>query len=160
MKIATAAERPELAGPAWEATKDTLPEYNHHGDVLNEYWPRLTAERPDFQFHLVGEDDEILARARSVLVLKPCGVRVIGAHMLDEQGLAAGAQHPPQFPQCPWLVVDPAQDQRGHGHVEVVVVERKVLGRRAGPWRTGGARGPCARGGAASEAGVPSVSAM
>ena len=136
MKIATAAERPELAGPAWEATKDTLPEYNNHGGALNEYWPRLTAERPDFQFPLVGDDDEILARARSVLV------------------------HPPQFPQCPWLVIDPAQDQRGHGHVEVVVVERKVLGRRAGPWRTGGARGPCARGGAASEAGVPSVSAM
>ncbi len=42
MKIATAAERPELLVPAWERTCDTLPEYNNHGDVLNEYWPRLT----------------------------------------------------------------------------------------------------------------------
>ena len=66
MEIATAAERPELLGPAWERTRDTLPEYNNHGDVLNEYWPRLTEERPDFQFHLVGDDDEILARARSI----------------------------------------------------------------------------------------------
>ena len=66
MKIATAAERPELLGPAWERTRDTLPEYNNHGDVLNEYWPRLTEERPDFQFHLIGNDDEILARARSI----------------------------------------------------------------------------------------------
>jgi hypothetical protein len=49
--------------PAWEATKDVLPEYNNHGDVLNRYWGRLTEERPEFQFHLV-DGDEILARAR------------------------------------------------------------------------------------------------
>jgi len=66
MKIATAAERPELLGPAWDRTRDTLPEYNNHGDVLNEYWPRLTEERPDFQFHLAADDDAILARARSI----------------------------------------------------------------------------------------------
>ncbi len=46
MNTATVAERPELVGPAWDRTQDTLPEYNHHGDVLNEYWPRLTGERP------------------------------------------------------------------------------------------------------------------
>ena len=40
MKIATAAERPDLLGPAWERTRDTLPEYNNHGDVLNVYWGR------------------------------------------------------------------------------------------------------------------------
>jgi len=66
MKMATAAERPELLGPAWDRTRDTLPEYNNHGDILNEYWPRLTEERPDFQFHLTGDEDEILARARSI----------------------------------------------------------------------------------------------
>jgi hypothetical protein len=66
LNIATASERPELLEPAWERTRDTLPEYNNHGDVLNAYWPRLTEERPDFQFHLVGNDDEILARARSI----------------------------------------------------------------------------------------------
>jgi len=36
MKIATVAERPELLEPAWDRTRDTLPEYNNHGDVLNE----------------------------------------------------------------------------------------------------------------------------
>jgi hypothetical protein len=66
VEIATARERPELLEPAWERTRDTLPEYNDHGDVLNEYWPRLTGERPDFQFHIVGDGDEILARARSI----------------------------------------------------------------------------------------------
>jgi hypothetical protein len=43
-----------------------MPEYNNHGDVLNEYWPRLTEELPEFQFHLVTDEDEILARARSI----------------------------------------------------------------------------------------------
>jgi hypothetical protein len=66
MKIATAAERPELLEPAWEATRDVFPEYNNHGDVLNQYWPRLTGERSDFQFHLTGDGDEILALARSI----------------------------------------------------------------------------------------------
>jgi len=68
MKTATAQERPDLLDPAWERTRDTLPEYNNHGDVLNVYWPRLTDERPEFQFHLVGDGDEILARARSIPV--------------------------------------------------------------------------------------------
>ena len=45
-----------------------MPEYNNHGDVLNEYWPRLTEELPDFQFHLVTDQDEIFARARSIPV--------------------------------------------------------------------------------------------
>jgi hypothetical protein len=66
MNVATVAERPDLVEPAWEATRDVIPEYNNHGDVLNRYWGRLTEEQPDFQFHLVGEDDEILARARSI----------------------------------------------------------------------------------------------
>jgi len=68
MQFATVTERPELAEPAWERTKDTLPEYNNHGDVLNAYWSRLTTERPDFQFHLFDDDDSILARARSIPV--------------------------------------------------------------------------------------------
>jgi hypothetical protein len=66
MHTVTAAARPDLLEAAWEATEDLLPEYNHHGDVVNEYWPRLTEELPDFQFHLIGDDDEILARARCI----------------------------------------------------------------------------------------------
>ncbi len=68
MKTVTVAERPDLVGLGWERTRDTLPEYNNHGDVLNMYWGRLTEERPQFQFHLLGEGDEVLARARSIPV--------------------------------------------------------------------------------------------
>jgi hypothetical protein len=66
MRTATVQERPELVGSAQERTRDTLPEYNMHGDVLNVYWERLVEERPEFQFHLIGEADEVLASARSI----------------------------------------------------------------------------------------------
>jgi hypothetical protein len=65
MRAYTVAERPELAEPAWERTRDTMPEYNNHGDVLNAYWGGLTEQYPDFQFHLV-DGDTIMARARSI----------------------------------------------------------------------------------------------
>ena len=65
MEIATVRDRPELVERGWELTRDTLPEYNNHGDVLNRYWPRLTEELPDFQFHLV-EGGEVVARARTI----------------------------------------------------------------------------------------------
>jgi hypothetical protein len=90
--VATARERPDLLEPAWELTKDTMPEYNNHGDVLNEYWWRLTEEQPDFQFHLVDEQG-ILARARSVPVRwdgtledLPAGIDGAIARGFDEGG--------------------------------------------------------------------------
>jgi hypothetical protein len=62
------AERPDLTEPAGELTSDLFPEYNNHGDVLNTYWGRLTEERPEFQFHRLGDNDEVLARVRSLPV--------------------------------------------------------------------------------------------
>jgi hypothetical protein len=68
MPVVTVTERPDLVGPAWEETRDTVPEYNNHGETLNRYWGRLTAERPDFQFHLLDDGGRLLARARSIPV--------------------------------------------------------------------------------------------
>jgi hypothetical protein len=89
----TAAERPDLLEPAWERTRDTLPEYNNHGDVLNAYWGRLTEELPEFQFTLVGDDEEILARGRSLPVRwdgtvddLPAGIDGAIARGFDEGG--------------------------------------------------------------------------
>jgi GNAT superfamily N-acetyltransferase len=93
MKVATVSERPDLVEVGWEQTGDTLPEYNSHGDVLGRYWPRLTKERPAFQFHLVGDGDEILARARSIPVRwdgtvddLPAGIDGAIARGFDEPG--------------------------------------------------------------------------
>ena len=66
MRVVTAAERPDLTEVAWEQTQDTFPEYNHHGDVLNVSWPRLDEERPEFQFFVLDEEDEVLVRGHSV----------------------------------------------------------------------------------------------
>jgi GNAT superfamily N-acetyltransferase len=89
----TTSERPELTDPAWELTRDLFPEYNHHGDVLNQYWGRLTEELAEFQFHLVGEADEILARACTIplhwdgsLADLPAGIDGAIARGFDEGG--------------------------------------------------------------------------
>ena len=60
-------------------------------------------------------------------VLRTRLASVAGAHVLDEQKLAAGPQHPAQLPQRPRLVVHPAQHQRRDRHVEGGVLERQVL---------------------------------
>lgn len=69
-----------------------LPEYNDHGDVLERYWPRLTDELPEFQFHLL-DGDEILARARALPVRwdgtlddLPAGIDGAIARGFDEGG--------------------------------------------------------------------------
>ena len=89
--IRTVRERPDLVEPAWELTKDVIPEYNNHGDVLDLYWPRLE-ELPDFQFHVL-DGDEIVARARSIPVRwdgtvedLPAGIDGAIARGFDEGG--------------------------------------------------------------------------
>ena len=62
----TVSERPDLSEKAWLCTNDLMPEYNNHGDVLDIYWPRLTLEAAEFQFHLLGAEDQILGRARAI----------------------------------------------------------------------------------------------
>ena len=93
MNVFTVAERPDLAEPAWEATKDVFPEYNNHGDVLNAYWGGLTEKVPEFQFHLVDDDEQPLARARCLPVRwdgtlddLPAGIDDAIARGIDEGG--------------------------------------------------------------------------
>ena len=93
MNVFTFAERPDLAEPAWEATKDVFPEYNNHGDVLNAYWGGLTEKFPEFQFHLVDDDEQPLARARCLPVRwdgtlddLPAGIDGAIARGIDEGG--------------------------------------------------------------------------
>jgi GNAT superfamily N-acetyltransferase len=55
----TAAERPDL----WERGLESAsvwPEYNLHGDVLNEWWGFLDAELPDFQFVLHDPEHDLV----------------------------------------------------------------------------------------------------
>jgi hypothetical protein len=57
LSLYTAAERPDL----WERGIDSAsvwPEYNLHGDVVNEFWGRLDQELAEFQFLLYAENED------------------------------------------------------------------------------------------------------
>src|SRR6476646_1807093 len=129
MRSVTVAERPDLTGPAWERTQDALREYNTHGDVLDAYWGRLTEERAEYQFHLLGDDDEILVRARSIPVRwngnvddLPAGIDGAIARGFDEGGANV---------LCAMVIVVP-RNLRGRGLSALAVEAMRELARRHG----------------------------
>jgi hypothetical protein len=69
LRAVTCAERPDLWERSDEEITGVWPEYNVHGDVLNEYWGRLDEEFADFQFVLHDDEaDAVLAQGHSI----PC----------------------------------------------------------------------------------------
>jgi GNAT superfamily N-acetyltransferase len=65
LQVLTWADRPDLAerGPPSDAI---WPEYNRHGDVMNEWWGPLLEELPDYQFALYDAGaDEVVAEAHT-----------------------------------------------------------------------------------------------
>lgn len=65
VKLFTAAERPDLIAAGVESAS-VWPEYNLHGDVLNQFWGRLIPELPDFQFVLIDEaTDTVVAEGHT-----------------------------------------------------------------------------------------------
>jgi hypothetical protein len=129
VNIATVAERPELTELGWERTRDTLPEYNNHGDVLNRYWGRLTEERPDFQFHLLDGDGDIAARARSIPVRWNGGVDDLPAGI--DGAIARGFEEPGANVLCALVIMVP-RDRQGAGVSAEAVQAMLELARRNG----------------------------
>jgi hypothetical protein len=127
IEVATLAERPELAEPAWERTRDTLPEYNNHGDVLNRYWDRLATERPDCQFQLVDADDEILARGRSLPVRWDGTVEGLPAGI--DGAIARGFDEPGANVLCALVVMVP-RDRQSQGMSALAVRAMRELAAR------------------------------
>lgn len=65
--IVTAAKRPDVWARAEDLDSEVWPEYNRHGDVLNEYWGRLDEDFAEFQFVLYDEQaDELLAQGHTI----------------------------------------------------------------------------------------------
>ena len=129
MKLVTVAERPELMEPAWERTRDLFPEYNNHGDVLNRYWARLTEERPEYQFHLVGTGDEILARARSLPVRWDGSVDDLPAGI--DGAIARGFDGGEANVLCAMVIMIP-RDLQGRGLSGAAIQAMGELARRHG----------------------------
>jgi GNAT superfamily N-acetyltransferase len=64
----------------WAAEAERVwPEYNHHGDVLNQFWGRLDELFPNLQFVLVGDGDDLLARGFTI----PCSWNGTAAGLPD-----------------------------------------------------------------------------
>jgi hypothetical protein len=61
------SERPDL----WDGGAlfaGVWPEYNLHGDVVASHWGRLFEEFPQWQFALLGQDGQVVARGHSIPV--------------------------------------------------------------------------------------------
>jgi hypothetical protein len=128
LTVVTVAERPDLVERAWVATRDTLPEYNNHGAVLNRYWDRLVGERPEFQFHLV-EDDEPIARARSVPVRWDGTVADLPAGI--DGAIARGFDEPGANMLCA-LLIAVRGSQQGRGLSRIALEAMAALARAHG----------------------------
>lgn len=129
MKIVTVAERADLTEPASELTRDAFPEYNNHGDVVTSYWGRLIAERPEFQFHLLDDDDAILARARSLPLRWDGSVEDLPAGF--DGAIARGFDEGGANALCAMVIMIP-RDRRGHGLSAVAVGAMRELAREHG----------------------------
>jgi GNAT superfamily N-acetyltransferase len=59
VRVFTWAERPDLAerGPD---SAEVWPEYNHHGDVFDDWWEPLLDELPEYQFALYDEEADVV----------------------------------------------------------------------------------------------------
>jgi GNAT superfamily N-acetyltransferase len=69
LAIVRACDVPNLDDRWDERTRRVWPEYNRHGDVLNQFWGRLDNEFAEFQFALYDADtDDIAARGYTI----PC----------------------------------------------------------------------------------------
>ncbi len=68
-EIVRYSERPELWDRIEDLSSAVCPEYNLHGDVLNQYWGRLYTDFPDWQFVLYEPDeDAVLAEGHTIPV--------------------------------------------------------------------------------------------
>jgi GNAT superfamily N-acetyltransferase len=67
--VFTHAQRPDLAERAAASGDEVWPEYNRHGDVVNEHWHRMRVYHPELQFVLYDEEaDELLAEGHTVAI--------------------------------------------------------------------------------------------
>lgn len=63
------SDDPRLWEHIGSLSAEVWPEYNLHGDVLNQFWSRLYEVFPDYQFVLYDEEaDEVLAEAHTIPV--------------------------------------------------------------------------------------------
>jgi hypothetical protein len=69
LRVARYCDRPELWDQIPDLSSEVWPEYNMHGDVLNQYWGDLYDVFPQWQFVLYdGDSAEVLAEGHTIPV--------------------------------------------------------------------------------------------
>jgi GNAT superfamily N-acetyltransferase len=131
--VHTAADRPDL----WERGIDSRlvwPEYNLHGDVLNEWWGLLDEELPEFQFVLYDE------QAGSVVAEGHTGPLAWDGH---DETLPAGIDavleltfgqrrtHQPVNTLCA-LAAETLPEDRGRGLAAEILAAMRLIAERHG----------------------------
>ena len=117
-QIFTDSERPDLYDRLDELA-DPWPEFIHHDDLVNEWWPLLHERFPDFQLVLYDpEVDVILGRGCTIPVAWDGSKRSLSAGVVDILGEAFDEGAKANALCALVAVVDPSQQGRGlSGHI-------------------------------------------
>ena len=129
----TAAERPDL----WErglSSQSVWPEYNLHGDVLNQWWPHLDEDLADFQFVLYDDaQDRVVAEGHT----GPLWWDGTDAHLPDgidaaiETIFATARENRPVNTLCA-LAAETPRDGRSRGLADVLLGSMRTIAARHG----------------------------
>lgn len=117
MQTFTIAERPDLEERLGDLS-DPWPEFIHHDEVVNRFWPLLYKRFPEFQLVLVDEDGLVVGKGCTIPVRWNGHPATLSGGVVDalEEGFAEGPR--PSVLCALVAVVDPAQQGRGlSGHI-------------------------------------------
>ncbi len=133
IRMHTAAERPDL----WERgldSADVWPEYNLHGDVLNQWWGHLEEELPDHQFVLYDADaDEVVGEGHTGPIWWDGADETLpeGIDAVIEQVFARARAHQPTNTICA-LAAETPRTGRLRGLAAELLGAMRTIGERTG----------------------------
>ena len=133
LSLYTVSERPDL----WErgiASEDVWPEYNLHGDVLNQHWGKLDQELPDYQFVLYDDEtDEVLAEGHTAPLAWDGDDATLpdGIDKVLEQVFAADADRSAATTLCA-LAAETPRGGRSRGMAPAILGAMRTIAERQG----------------------------
>ena len=131
LSMYTAAERPDL----WERgipSEQVWPEYNLHGDVVNQWWGLLDVEMADYQFVLYDEEADLLVAEGHTAPMRWDGVNATLPEGFDATIVQAFAQlraREPLDTLCALAAESPRQARRRGLAVQLLKGMREIATR-------------------------------
>jgi GNAT superfamily N-acetyltransferase len=128
--VRTLAEQPDLLDEGYRRTRGAVPEYNQHGDVVERHWGRLADERAPFQFFLLGDGGQVLARGSSLPIRWDGTLDGLPAGI--DGALLRGLEEPGDPSALCAMFVAVADDARGRGLARVALSAMREIAVRHG----------------------------